>query len=143
MLLSHVMVIRVSTIMPIPVFLFLPASPVFLDIYVFNALMPWRYVPEIVRHTDHGMGNPGGFNVYPRSVIDCGTVPMPMVRAIPIALVKEDIHLYVRGKIDIGPRNNHDRRRSSNNDRRRRGTNIDPDVDVDTSVPYVRIADQG
>jgi hypothetical protein len=61
---------------------------------------------------------------------------MSVMRAIPVTLVEEDVHIHVRGKIDIGPGDDKHRGRSRNNKRGWRG-HVDPDIDVHSGRAFV------
>jgi hypothetical protein len=81
-------------------------------------------------HIDYGARHFSGGKVNPLSIVGFGPIPMSSMRAIPVTLVEKDIHVHVRGKVDIGPGDDEHRRRCRNHKGRRRGQ-ANPDIDVD------------
>jgi len=49
-------------------------------------------------HIDYGSRHFIGGKVNPLPIIAFGSIPMSLMRTIPVTLVEEDIHIHVRGK---------------------------------------------
>jgi hypothetical protein len=70
-----------------------------------------------------------GSDVSPLSIIAFGPIPMFLRRTIPVTLVEENIHIHVRGVVDIGLGD--DEHRGWRRNHKRRGwRDVDPDIDV-------------
>ena len=80
-------------------------------------------------HIDYGSRHFIGGKVNPLPIIAFGSIPMSLMRTIPVTLVEEDIHIHVRGKIDIGPGDDEHRGWGRNHKGGRR-RHADPDIDV-------------
>jgi hypothetical protein len=117
--------------MLVPVFFLLPGLPVLFEMPVGDALMPWRHMTVIGRQVDQDSRDPDRLDIDPRTIVARGSMPAPLVRPIPVAMIEQNVRLNVGDKIDIGLGYNDDRRRCRNHDRRRR-TKIHSDVYVNT-----------
>jgi hypothetical protein len=58
---------------------------------------------KIGRHIDEGTWHTLGGKVSPLSIVGSGPIPPSFMRTIPVTLLEKDIHVHVRGKVDIGP----------------------------------------
>jgi hypothetical protein len=69
---------------------------------------------KIGRHIDEGTWHTLGGKVGPLSIVGSGPIPPSLMRTIPVTLVEKDIHVHVRGKVDIGPGDDEHRGRCRN-----------------------------
>ncbi len=69
---------------------------------------------KIGRNVDESTRHAFGRKVNPLSIVGSGSIPTSLMRTIPITLVEKDIHVHVRGKVDIGPGDNEHRGRCRN-----------------------------
>jgi hypothetical protein len=84
---------------------------------------------EIGGHIDYGTRHSFGGEVNPLSIVGFGSIPMSLMRTIPVTLVEKDIRVHVRGKVDIGPGyNEHGGWCTNHQGWRRRHAN--PDIDI-------------
>ncbi len=67
------------------------------------------------------------FKANPRPIVGLGSVPVPLVIAIPVTVIEEDIDGNTRDNVHIGTRN-HDHFRWGGEYEWRRSTNIDVDI---------------
>ena len=88
---------------PFPVLVPLPCLPVLSDISMRDVPMSGGDMAEIGRHIDYGTRHSFGREVNPLSIVGFGSIPMSLMRTIPVTLVEKDIYVNVRGKVDIGP----------------------------------------
>jgi len=88
---------------PFPVLVPLPCLPVLSDISMRDVPMSGGDMAEIGWHIDYGTRHSFGGEVNPLSIVGFGSIPMSSMRTIPVTLVEKDIHVHVRGKVDIGP----------------------------------------
>jgi hypothetical protein len=108
--------------MVFPVSIPLPCPPISVQVCVRDTLIPshtviaWQ-VQENRRYICHREITPG-------SIVANGTVPTPLVWAIPVTVIEEDIRCDIRAKIGIRPWYNSYHRWSRNHKRRE----TDPDV---------------
>jgi CO dehydrogenase/acetyl-CoA synthase delta subunit len=92
-----------SIIMPVsvPMTVTLPSPPVLLHLSVRDAFMH-RAVAKTGGNRDYRTGHPITDDMTPWSIIVPGSVPVPMMRAIPVTVIKEYIHVLIRRIIHIG-----------------------------------------
>jgi hypothetical protein len=86
---------------PIPVSLPLPPTPVFFELSIGNMPVPRRYLPVVRGQTDHGPGDTAGLHENPWPIIGTGPEPAVLVRPIPVPAEKQNIDIDGRREIHI------------------------------------------
>jgi len=69
-------------------------------------------------------------NIHPSPVITCGTVPVSLIRPIPVPTVEDDVDIYRRRIVGIGSRNDKYIRRSRQEQGRGGRRDVNPNVNV-------------
>jgi hypothetical protein len=118
-------------LMSIPVLIPLPGSPVLVQFSVRNPPVSGWDAAKVARDLHHGMRDSPIFYKNPSPLVGCGSIPMAVMRAVPVTLVKENVHVERGNKIDICSRYNDNGRRCGNY-KTWGGRNIYPDVDIDS-----------
>jgi hypothetical protein len=113
-----------------PIFILLPCPPVFLHLTVRNVLMAGRYLAPVRGKVVDMSGKTVLFNINPSSVIACGTVPVSLIRPIPVPAVEDDVDIYRRRIVGIGSRNDEYIRRSRQEQGRGWRRDVNPNVNV-------------
>jgi hypothetical protein len=122
----------------VPVFLLLPFAPVFLELAIGNPLMPWWHTPEIRRDVYQNGRHSSSNNMNPRPIIAVGTIPTALMGAVPVTMVKENIHFNVGDKVNIGI-GYHEYRRGSRNYKRGRRRAPYAHIDIHLGKTFIGI----
>ena len=108
----HLSFLPSSTIM-IPVSFPFPSLPIPPQFHIAYRPVSRRDSPPIVwRKPYYDSRDRLGNNVYPRSIVSRGPVPVTGVRTIPVAMIKKDVYPDVRNEVYIGSRYRNYRGRS-------------------------------
>ena len=78
----------------VPISLSFPPVPVAMHIVVWYARIIMIHAPVIGRQINDITGNPFPADVMPRTVISRTPVPISVVRAIPITVIKDDVQVH-------------------------------------------------
>jgi hypothetical protein len=116
---------------PFPVLILLPSTPVSVEISISYSWVFPISMAIVRRKFYQYTGNSCRGNIGPRSVIASRPEPAAFVRAIPEAMVKDDINVRFRRKIGVCPGDNYEGRR--------RGKRNYRDINAN-SYTYARIA---
>jgi hypothetical protein len=71
-------------------------------------------VPTVGRQVSYGVRDPVMREISPVSIVAGRSVPAPLIRTPPVAVIEENICLDIGSTINIGPRYHDDGRRSGN-----------------------------
>ena len=110
-----------------PVSLTLPFSPILFQLPVRYMLVSGWYPAIVGRQLYQSSGHSMGFNGDPWPIVGLGSVPVPLVRSIPVTVIKENIDGNTRDHVYIGPWY-HGNCGWSSQYEWRRSTNIDVDI---------------
>ncbi|MFH0957079.1 MAG: hypothetical protein V1897_00080 [Pseudomonadota bacterium] len=128
-------------LIPFPVLISLPGSPVFMKLSMGDLSVPWWQAAKVVWNMQHNIRYFMILDKNPTSVVGCGSIPVAMMRTVPVAVIKEDVHIEGRGKIDVCSRDDNNGRRYTNDYTGWR-RKIYPDVDINSSRTIGRDADK-
>ncbi len=125
---------RMSFPVPFP----FPFLPVFFKMTVGDAFayVPRRHMAVTRRKVKKRTWHSGRRNIYPPPIVASCSEPVPLIHAIPVSLVKEDVRFYPGNKIDICPRNEYQFRRPVRHKNRR---DIYPYANVDIRAAFCRV----
>jgi hypothetical protein len=96
-----------------------------------NVFVPDPQAAIIRRQMNEGYRHASGTNMMPWPIIVSGTIPPSVMGTIPVTAKEKNVHIYLRGVVNIRPRYYHHRRGRSNPVRRwRRDSYSNMDIDL-------------